>query len=138
MEMREQNVIKKKKYWVLLPLLLITVNFSAQVKYFIIPEQTGGYTLNHYKLSTEQLYGVKKNVELFYMTFPGLETIKRTQKQYADINFDVVLLSVLPDLSGNSDWIEIDIDSIKNNMITHSDLKKLFLQNTFSYFDQKY
>ncbi|WP_400263063.1 hypothetical protein ACFX5U_08340 [Sphingobacterium sp. SG20118] len=126
------------KYWFLLPLLLITVNLPAQVKYFIIQDQTDDYSLNHYKLSTEQLYGVKKKVELFCMTFPGLETIKKTQKQYADINLDIVLLSVLPDLSGNSDWIEIDMDSIKNNIITHWDLKRLFSLNTFSEFDQKY
>ena len=138
MEMTVQNVIRKMKYWFLLPLLLITVDLSAQVKYFIIPDQTEDYTLNHYKLSTEQLYGVNKNVELFCMTFPGLETIKNTQKQYADINLNIVLFSVLPDLLGSSDWMEIALDSVKNNLIKDADLHTLFSLNTFSEFDQKY
>lgn len=136
--MQVQNVSKKMKCWFLLPLLLITVNLSAQVKYFIIPDQTDDYSLDHYELSTEKLYGVKKNVELFCMTFPGLETIKNMKKQYADINLDIVLFSVLPDLSGNSDWIEINMDSIKSNIITHSNLKRLLSLNTFSEYDQKY
>lgn len=72
------------------------------------------------------------------MTFPGLETIKNTQKQYADINLNIVLFSVLPDLSGSSDWMEIALDSVKNNLIKDADLHTLFSLNTFSEFDQKY
>jgi hypothetical protein len=138
MEMRVQNVTRKMKCWFLLPLLLITVNSSAQVKYFIIPDQAEDYTINHYKLSTEKLYGVKKNVELFSLTFPGSETIKRNLKQYVDMDLDIVLFSVLPDLSDKSDWIEIKMDSIKSNIITHSNLIRLLSLNTFSDYEQQY
>ncbi|MEN5436510.1 hypothetical protein ABE545_22965 [Sphingobacterium faecium] len=133
-----QNVIGKTIFRLLLPLLFVPVSVSAQVKYYMIPDQTDGYIINQYNLSTEKLYGIKKNVELFCLTFPVIDTIRNGDLQNPNIDFNIVLLSVLHDLTSNSDWTEINIDSVSNDLITHSHLKRLFSLNTYSEFNKQY
>ena len=132
-----QFINHKSKFWLFLPLLFVTVTLSAKVKYFIIPDKPADYVINEYKLPTAELYGVNEHVELFCLTFPVLKSQKQNvENPHTDCN--LVLLSVLPDLETNSDWTEINIDSLKSDIITDSNLKRLFNLNTFSEFDQKY
>jgi len=132
-----QFINHKSKFWLFLPLLFVTLSLSAKVKYFIIPEKPADYLINEYKLPTAELYGVEEHVELFCLTFPMLKSQKQNVKN-PHVDCNLVLLSVLPDLETNSNWTEINIDSVKSDIITDSNLKRLFNLNTFSEFDQKY
>jgi len=139
MGIMEQHVNKLIKFWLLLPFLFVTVGLSGKVKYLIMPDHAQeGYTIDRYRLSTEKLYGVNKTVELFTLTFSNSNKLIDRDKLTSNTDLNLILLSVLPDLTGNNDWIEIDIDSIKNNIIVPSYLKRLFNLNTLSEFDKTY
>ena len=134
--MLEQNVISKMKYWFLLLLLLITVDLSAQLKYFIIPDQTDDYTLNHYKLSTSGLYGVNETIELFNVTFnihPG-DTSKAGSKKEENL----ALFSVLPDLKGKETWKEVSLDTLQTSILSFGKIRQLFDKSSMSNFVEKY
>jgi len=132
-----QHVIKKFKLWILVPLLIISHSLSAKVKYIFLPDQPQGCILDSYKLSTNNLYGVKKSVELFSLTFiDGIDIERNKLNQHKDLN--LILIAVLPDLEGSRDWIEISPDSVKNDTIPYQYLRRLFRSNTYSDFDKTY
>jgi len=49
---------------------------------------------------------------------------------------NLILISVLPELEGNSDWVEINVDSIEKDIVTPSHLIKLFRLHTFTGLDE--
>lgn len=126
------------RLWILAPLLFVVINLSGQTRYFIIPDQPEGYTIDRYKLSTDKLYGAKETVALFTLTFSDSRKAVDTDKPDPNTDLNLILLSVLPDLDGNSDWTEINIDTVKNNIITSGHLRNLFNLSTFSEFDKTY
>jgi len=133
----EQHVIKIVKSWLLVPLLVISFNLSAKSKYILLPDQPQRCILDSYKLSTDNLYGIKKSVELFSLTFiDGIDIDRNKLDQHKDLN--LILIAVLPDLVGDSDWKEIHLDSVKNDTIPHQYLKRLLRYNTYEDFERAY
>ncbi len=136
-EKMKQHVIKRFRLWLLMPLLIVSFSLSANVKYILLPDQPQDCILDNYKLSTDNLYGIKKSVELFSLTFiDGIAIDRNKLDQHKDLN--LILIAVLPDLEGNRDWTEIHLDSIKNDTIPHQYLKRLFGANTYADFDKTY
>ena len=136
-EKMEKYVIKRFRLWLLMPLLIVSLSLSANVKYILLADQPQGCILDNYKLSTDNLYGIKKSVELFSLTFiDGIAIDRNKLNQQKDLN--LILIAVLPDLEGNRDWTEIQLDSIKNDTIPHQYLKRLLGANTYADFDKTY
>ncbi|UZJ63699.1 hypothetical protein OKW96_14805 [Sphingobacterium sp. KU25419] len=124
---------------VLLPLLLIAVNLSAKVKYFIIEEDTEHYHLTTYDLSTKSLYGIDRKISLYNLILKN-RTWTNDHKEHLSEkkdNSNLILFSVLPDLKSNVDWIEVSLDTIQGQMVIYSHLKKLFHENTVSFMNEK-
>lgn len=136
-EKMEQHLIKLFRLWLLMPLLTISISLSAQVKYILLPDQPHGCILDNYKLSTDNLYGIKKSVELFSLTFiDGIAIDRNKLDQQKDLN--LILIAVLPDLEGTRNWTEIQLDSVKNDTIQHQYLKRLLRYNTYDDFERAY
>ncbi|KUY30443.1 hypothetical protein ATB96_14495 [Elizabethkingia ursingii] len=64
--------------------------------------------INNFNLNTKDLYGIDKTVEL-YNVFIDSEAL--------------LLISVLPDLKSKENWTLVDINNIKNKVLTRSQVK---------------
>ena len=64
--------------------------------------------INKFNLNTKDLYGIDKNIEL-YNTFIDSEAL--------------LLISVLPDLNSKENWTLVDINNIKDRVLTRSQTK---------------
>ncbi|GJN58061.1 hypothetical protein ELAN_16160 [Elizabethkingia anophelis] len=69
--------------------------------------------INKFNLNTKDLYGIDKNIEL-YNTFIDSEAL--------------LLISVLPDLNSKENWTLVDINNIKDRVLTRSQTKS-FIKN---------
>ena len=67
--------------------------------------------INIYTLNAKELYGVNKKIEVYNILS----------------NDDLLLISALPDLVTNNDWIKVDIQKIKNKILTKQDIHKFLL-----------
>jgi len=136
--MMEQHVIKLFRLLLLLSFIFVNVSLFSRPKYFVMPDKPENYSIDQYKLSTEKLYGIEKNVELFTLTFHnGPDSISK-DKINANTQLNIILIAVLPDLLGSADWKEINLDTIKDDIITTSVLNRLFRINTLSGLDDPY
>ncbi|MCL1670060.1 hypothetical protein M2T82_18510 [Elizabethkingia ursingii] len=68
----------------------------------------GDNIVNKFTLNTKELYGFDKTVEVYNVLY----------------NNAVLLISALPDIKGNENWIKIDINTIKKNILTKSQLRE--------------
>ncbi|WP_313261985.1 hypothetical protein [Sphingobacterium sp.] len=107
---------------------------NSQVKYFLVDSNDNKYNINHFTIRTDSLYDISKEIELFNI-FPTISK-KRFDGQQQDK--DLILFSVLPDFKSNSNWEQIDLDSIKVGMINFSELKRILMKSTFQIFNGKY
>lgn len=114
--------------------LLFSVTAMAQTKYFLFePHSSDKYNYYHNVLKTDSLYGVKEQVEVFNFLYTSSMFPKAGNDEQ-----NLVLFSVLPDLAGDENWQEISVDSMQNNIVSFSDLKKLLEEHTMTRFDRQY
>ncbi|PSD43822.1 hypothetical protein C7E23_11930 [Elizabethkingia anophelis] len=69
--------------------------------------------INKFNLNTRDLYGIDKSIEM-YNVFIDSEAL--------------LLISVLPDLNSKENWTLVDINSIKDKVLTRSQTKS-FINN---------
>lgn len=108
---------------------------SSQIKYFIYENDNKEFESSDYKLNTQSLYKIDREVRIFNImtkvhTFIGKKGIYNGQHDY-----NIMLFSVLPDLSGTEDWVKINLDTIRSSIIDFAKLKELHKKNTLSYFN---
>jgi len=108
---------------------------SSQIKYFIYEKDNKEFESSDYKLNTKSLYKIDREVRIFNImtkvhTFIGKKGIYNGQHDY-----NIMLFSVLPDLSGTEDWVKINLDTIRSSIIDFTKLKELHKKNTLSYFN---
>ncbi|OBS13552.1 hypothetical protein ATE49_12380 [Elizabethkingia miricola] len=72
----------------------------------------GNNVINKYTLNTKELYGLDKTVEVYNIVY----------------NDAILLISALPDIKGNDNWIKIDINTIKKDILSRSQLKKFIME----------
>ncbi|MDE5439242.1 hypothetical protein KRE40_15890 [Elizabethkingia meningoseptica] len=80
-------------------------------KYFLIDDLAEGYDLKSYTLNTKELYGIDKKIEIFNLLTKGN---------------GIILVSALPNLWENKNWIKIDYNLLKNKVLTKSETNDLF------------
>lgn len=82
-------------------LLLVSIYGNTQTRVFIIdldtPHVRNDFSYTHFKMATSPLYGVDGSIELFNL-FPS--SIRH--------NSELILFSILPDLSGKDDWADLN------------------------------
>ncbi len=76
----------------------------------------GDNVINKFTLNTKELYGLDKNVEIYNVLY----------------NNAVLLISALPDIKGNENWIKVDINTIKKDILTKSQLKEFVMERYFN------
>lgn len=114
--------------------LLYSMMGIAQTKYFLFETKSSDeYSDYHCVLKTDSLYGVKEQVEVFNFLYTSSISPKPGNDEQ-----NLVLFSVLPDLEEGEDWQEISADSMQNNIVSFSGLKKLLEEHTMMRFDKRY
>ncbi|MCT3703821.1 hypothetical protein HZQ89_15550 [Elizabethkingia anophelis] len=78
-------------------------------KFILVENIPKSYEVKKYILNTNELYGVDKKIEV-YNIFTNTNSI--------------ILISTLPSLKGSNNWEKIDINKIKNKILTESEIKK--------------
>lgn len=81
----------------------------------------GDNVINKYTLNTKELYGLDKNVEVYNVLY----------------NNAVLLISALPDIKGNEDWMKVDINIIKKDILTKSQLKDFIAERHLNNISEK-
>ncbi|KGE14252.1 hypothetical protein [Sphingobacterium deserti] len=109
-ELQELLVRLSKRTFLLLLLISLGSKLFGQVRHFFVDSVSERYSINHYTLSTKELYGVDFDVELFNVIY-GEELTGMQQKD------NLILFSVLPDFKTRTNWTKIDPDSLKKEAI---------------------
>ncbi|MDX8571862.1 hypothetical protein OZ666_09230 [Elizabethkingia sp. HX QKY] len=78
------------------------------------------YTITQYTLNTKELYGINKKI--------GVNNIIVRDKEGND--WGILLISTLPDITGNRDWIKVSYDSIKDKIVTSPKVKNISFKNS--------
>ncbi|MDM1295907.1 hypothetical protein HX021_16575 [Sphingobacterium sp. N143] len=137
MEKLAQNVILKIGFSVLLMLIGFSGIANEKLRYFLLDETSEAYVFTKFDLSTKSLYGVDRKITLYNLMLNGYRRVNNQDYQYVKFKEPpLILFSVLPDLDGNEDWKEINLDSIKDKMIDLRYLRHLFSANTQDLPDQ--
>ena len=97
--------------------LLCSCAITAQEqKYILLDSLTAHYQIKQYTLDTSP-YGAKNTIEVYNVFSPYYGTNK-------GIDY-IILFSVLPDLSSETNWEEIDFKKIRNNLFS---VKNIFMR----------
>ncbi|OPC04732.1 hypothetical protein BAS09_03310 [Elizabethkingia ursingii] len=81
----------------------------------------GDNVINKFTLNTKELYGFDKNVEVYNILY----------------NNAVLLISALPDIKGNENWIKVDINAIKKDVLTRPQLKEFIMERYLNNISEK-
>ncbi|WP_260255320.1 hypothetical protein [Elizabethkingia meningoseptica] len=81
----------------------------------------GNNVINKFTLNTKELYGLDKTVEVYNVLY----------------NNAVLLISALPDIKGNENWIKVDINDIKKDILTRSQLKEFIMERYLNNISEK-
>ncbi|AQX84058.1 hypothetical protein I6H88_13980 [Elizabethkingia bruuniana] len=81
----------------------------------------GDNVINKFTLNTKELYGFDKSVEIYNVLY----------------NNAVLLISALPDIKGNENWIKIDINAIKKDILTRPQLKEFIMERYLNNISEK-
>lgn len=126
--------VEKMKIFIFLLYLSIHLQSVAQTKYFVL-ENNKDFELSSFKMNTQPLYKVNREVTLFNLMKKEDNLIGKDGKLNGQSDYNIILFSVLPDLSGKEDWEKIDLDTIHSSIITFDKLQQLHTKNTLSYFN---
>ncbi|WP_407482297.1 hypothetical protein [Elizabethkingia meningoseptica] len=93
-------------------------------KLFFIEDfsQIPTYKVSHYTLKTKELYGIDKKIEVNNVIF----------KNYKGEDNGVLLVSALPDLEGNEDWVKVNYDLIKDKIMKIPKIENISFKNNDS------
>jgi len=116
-------------------LSLLSGPVFSQSKYFVLREDFPYYKTKKYELDTEDLYQVKKRIELFNI-FPN--SPKKNTSKAPTFDQDIILFSVLPDFKSTDNWTEVKWEHIKQDTLSYHDLLHLKYKALFQIFDQCY
>lgn len=132
-----KQLLNFEKVRILLFLLYLSLCFQSlgQTKYFISESASNDFELSEFTLNTQSLYKINKKVTLFNLIRKEDTLIGEERKLNGQLDYNIILFSVLPNLSGKEDWEKIDIDTIQSSIITFDNLEKLHTKNTLSYFN---
>ncbi|MCL8000570.1 hypothetical protein M8994_20480, partial [Brucella sp. 21LCYQ03] len=98
-----------------------------RLKYFVLDEEHSSYNIKSYTLDTEDLYAFNSQVEIFNI-FPKYKTNTRDDRE-------IILFSVLPDVTSLKLWNKVDLSEIVVDTISFKDLlalKQLSLYELYS------
>ncbi|MFD2599488.1 hypothetical protein ACFSQ3_11040 [Sphingobacterium corticis] len=126
MEILERNALIKSAITFIC--FLVTICFcEAQEKYFVLDDEHSSYDIKSYTLDTKDLYALNSKVEIFNI-FPKYKTNTRD-------NREIILFSVLPEVTSMKLWEKIDLAEIVVDTISFKDLlaiKQLSLYELYS------
>lgn len=124
MEQKAKNVIS-------IVLLLISTQLVFSQKYFLLETNTDKYRTKNYELSTMDLYGIDKKVDVFNILLEDLLNKSNPEKT-------LVLFSALPGIGNDNGWREVDLENLKDSITSIGKLRKLSEQSLFQRFDLQY
>lgn len=101
---------------------------AQEQKYILLDSLTAKYTVKQYTLDTSP-YGVKNSIEV-YNVFSDWYGLNKNQDY-------IVLFSVLPDIDSQSNWEEIDYETVKAHLFPTKDVFKRIIYKTFGFFIDK-
>ncbi|MDV3739520.1 hypothetical protein CMU17_02420 [Elizabethkingia anophelis] len=78
------------------------------------------YKISSYKLNTKELYDIDKKIEINNILI----------KDYKGEDWRILLITALPDLKGNNDWIKVRYDLIKDKIIKNPTIKDVSFKNS--------
>src|SRR5690606_36127607 len=73
---------------------------AQQQQYILLTMLDSLYQINRYTLNAEELYGVDETIELYNIHDGGL-----------------ILFSVLPDFESDQNWTEVQLESIRHQLL---------------------
>ena len=86
-------------------------------KYFLLEDLSKLYKKTEYTLNSKELYGIDKNIKV-YNFFTNYNAI--------------ILISALPSLKNNNDWIKISYKIIKNKILTKNEINDFEISRSLS------
>ncbi|WP_333578060.1 hypothetical protein [Sphingobacterium sp.] len=118
---------------VILTFLILCFHSEAQVKYFILDDSFQAADVTKYKLNTNSLYRIDREISLFNLITSASTNIGHDGRLNILQDYDIMLFAVLPDLSGDEDWIKINPDTIQKAIVNFENLKELRNNNILSF-----
>ncbi|WP_164126221.1 hypothetical protein [Sphingobacterium luzhongxinii] len=122
---------QKEKNAISIVLLLISAQLVFSQKYFLLETNTDKYRTKTYELSTMDLYGIDKKVDVFNILLEDLINRSNPEKT-------LVLFSALPGAGNDNGWNEINLESVKDSIISIGKLWRLSEQSLYQRFDIQY
>ncbi|MCL1680836.1 hypothetical protein M2T92_17495 [Elizabethkingia miricola] len=78
------------------------------------------YKTSSYTMNTKELYGIDKKIEINNVLI----------KNYKGEDWGILLITALPDLKGNNDWVKVRYDLIKDKIIKNPTIKDVSFKNS--------
>lgn len=122
---------EKAKNVISIVLLLISTQLVFSQKYFLLETNTDKYRTKAYELSTMDLYGIDKKVDVFNILLEDLLNKSNPEKT-------LVLFSALPGTGNDNGWQEVDLENIKDSITSIGKLRELSEQSLYQRFDLQY
>ncbi|AIM39257.1 hypothetical protein KO02_23130 [Sphingobacterium sp. ML3W] len=118
-------------------LLYFAIYFQSvgQTKYFVLENNTKDFEVSRFTMNTQSLYGINREVILFNLLKKEDTLIGEDGKLNGQSDYNIILFSILPNLTGKEDWEKIDVDTIQSSFITLDELEQLHTKNSLSYFN---
>lgn len=123
--------MKKEQTLISFLVLVLLSKLSFGQKYFLLENETDKYQIKAYQLSTEDLYQIKATVDIFNILFEDLIDQSNPEKT-------LVLFSALPSPEDIPSWVEVELDSIRDEMISIGKLRLLCEKSLYQRFDINY
>ncbi|MCL1665667.1 hypothetical protein M2T78_15480 [Elizabethkingia ursingii] len=91
-------------------------------KLFFIEDfaKSKNHRVSKYTLNTKELYGIDKKIEINNVLI----------KNYKGEDWGILLITALPDLKGQNDWVKVKYDSIKDKIVTSPKVKNISFKNS--------
>ncbi|HFK5505599.1 hypothetical protein [Elizabethkingia anophelis] len=78
------------------------------------------YKTSSYTLNAKELYGIDEKIEINNVLI----------KNYKGEDWGILLITALPDLKGNNDWVKVRYDLIKDKIIKNPTIKDVSFKNS--------
>ena len=96
---------------------------AQEQKYILLDSLTANFEVKHYTLDTSP-YGPKNTIEMYNVFSPFYGLNKNDDY--------IILFSILPDLSSQTNWEAIDFEKIKNNLFPTKNIFRRAVYKVFS------
>lgn len=111
--------------------LIYSINLSFAQKYFVLENSSDKYQTKNYELNAVDIYGINKKINIYNVLLEDLINKSNAEKT-------LVLFSVLPTVDNSENWDEVNLDSIKDKIISTGKLRQLSEMSLYQRDDFQY